>query len=277
MPNDEFQLVSTKRGTKLRKQGTRASAVLPRISCEIDECSISQETAIRRITSAKQDIITSDFYSSILVGFKQGLDLLGNPTVKEIVCYGLGHFAECMLSRFQFGLLIALKEHFNLEAFVYDPIFYQLERELLTTFGFKLIEDNEEGKRLISATTLAFFPHCPKQLTNNFLWSNWGLGLKNCIILGNSFTNIIESLPKRILRDSAKFILNIHAHTEEIGVVNSFKYTDIFNDIAIHVFPENKLRLIAQDLWDLRDEPIYCEDDLELITKSLTSSLQLQE
>lgn len=198
--------------------------------------------------------------------------------MKEIICYGLGHFVDCVGARFQFGLLLSLKDHFSASVSVFDPVFYNTEIEILTDLGCEVITVNEEGKHKTSPdrVTLVYLPHCPKQLTNNFLWTNWGPELKNCIIFSNSFSKIVESQPERILNISAGYILNIIPYTEELSVDNSFRYKDIFNDTAIHIFPQKKLNFVTQGFWNSCDEPKYSADETEFITKKLISALKVE-
>lgn len=223
----------------------------------------------RRILTAKNDILESDFYCSLKATIREGLDILGNPELKEIISYGLGHFSNCMISRYQFALLLCLKDQFNIVTYLYDPLFYSIEKQILEEFDCTLIKQNEEGKRkvLSDVPTLLFFPHCPKQLTNNFLYTNWSpKNLRNCLIIGNSFNKIVETTPTRILSNEAQYILNIAPYVDELYMINTFKYTEIFNDTSLHIFQEDKLRLIDPDFWTNIEEPTYPEEDCEFIT-----------
>ncbi|GJQ69622.1 hypothetical protein Trydic_g6710 [Trypoxylus dichotomus] len=49
-----------------------------------------QDTAIRRINEAKEDILVSDLYTSFLASLRESQAALLNSKVKEIVCLGLG-------------------------------------------------------------------------------------------------------------------------------------------------------------------------------------------
>lgn len=195
---------------------------------------------------------------------------MGKRDIEEIVCYGLGHFADCIISRYQLGLLLFLKQQFCPKVFVYDPIFTPTECELLQTLNCELISENEEGKRKLveGLTTLVFLPHCPKQLTNNFLWSNWGPQIKECILLCNSFSSILEKHPHHTLRSSLTYIIHIFQYTEELHIDNCFKYQDIFNDLSLHIFPDKNISA-ENNLWTLKDTPTYPPEDIEFITKKI--------
>lgn len=231
----------------------------------------------RRIEAAKEEILISDFYISLLEVFKQLLESVQEDRINEIVCYGLGHCSDCMITRYQCGLLLLLKDKFKAKTYVYDPVFYPVDCEILEHFGCEIIKENEEGKRKVLVQTLVYLPHCPKQLLNNFLWANWGISLKNSIIFANSISSLIESNPKRLLSESASYILRVSPYVSEFGVVNCFKYSDIFNDLALHVFPAKKLKLVPVDVWDLKPEPQYSEDETEFIVSKVTSVLRITQ
>jgi hypothetical protein len=133
--------------------------------------------------------------------------------------------------------------------------------------------------------TLFYLPHCPKQLTNNILWANWQpetLGSidpisvdKPCVhglyILGNSFERITSSLPDRILKESAEYILLASKYVFETKVDNCFKFSDIFNDTSLHSFSIDKLPPSSDPIWQFaitKGPPIYEQEDKEFIQKN---------
>lgn len=196
-----------------------------------------------------------------------------NPEIKELYCLGLGHIGERIIPRYQLGLLLCLKDKYNVTIFVHDPIFYEQEKEILKSFGLIILDENKEGKYTskIDTTTVFFLPHCPKQLTNNLLWSNWNLNLKNCIIIANSFNNIVDDIPKHSLIENCGYLLKILPYTVELPIINTFKYFDVFNDTAIHVFPVQKLNLIPEDFWNNCVEPQYTPESVEFITNTFVN------
>lgn len=201
------------------------------------------------------------------------LATLGQNNIKEILCYGLGQFSHCVSARYQLGLLLALKDHLSAQVFVHDPVFSETEIKLIKQLQCNIIEENEEGKRKINNTTLVYLPHCPKQLINNFLWCNWNKNLSNCILISNSFARIIESHSNRFLEQNLKYIFNIFQSILEIEIKNSFKYSDIFNDLSFHIFPEENLNNITELIWTSKPEPFYKSEDLEFITQQLQKTL----
>nr|XP_008197568.1 PREDICTED: SRR1-like protein [Tribolium castaneum] len=171
-----------------------------------------------------------------------------------------------MISRYQLGFLLCLKDLFQIEVKIYDPVFTEADHWLLRQFGCEILTENFEGKYRIrdKHTTIFYMPHCPKQLTNNLIWANWGLNLNSCIIIANSFNSIIENSPKRVLNQN-QYLVKIFPHVLELAVINSFKFFEIFNDTAIHIFPWNKIKLLSGDFWEIGPEPNYDDDDIEFV------------
>lgn len=187
----------------------------------------------------------------------------------EILCFGLGNFSDSKPALHQLAALWVLSKRFNSCVKVYDPLFNCVEIKLLKILDFEVLVDNEEGKRLIekNKTSLLFFPHCPKQLINNFLWTNWNLSLKNCLLIGNSFSSIIEGNSKKILNTSAKYIVKVQKITEEFKFKNDYFLNNVFNDISLHSF--NSVGANALFFTQtLEEEPIYSEE-IELITNKV--------
>lgn len=217
--------------------------------------------------------MTTDLFDSVSALLKEGLSALKNPVISEIICFGLGKIGECTIARYQFALLLCLKELYNVEVYVYDPVFNENDISLLNHFNINILTENLEGKYKTrnQKTTLFYLPHCPKQLTNNLLWANWGLNLSYCIIISNSFNKVIENSLKRTLAENAEYILKITPYVHEFAVINTFKYYEVFNDTSIHVFP--KLNLIPTDFWENCIEPTYLDEDIEFIASSVNNLL----
>ena len=59
--------------------------------------------------------------------------------------------------------------------------------------------ENKEGCYLFPEDlTLFYLPHCPKQLLNNILWTNWEQ-LDQILIFGNSISGIVANLTQNQL------------------------------------------------------------------------------
>lgn len=210
---------------------------------------------------------------------KNILSELDKVSFDEIICFGIGHFGDCLISRYQLAFILAVKSKLNIEQIIFhEPILRRSEVNILHAFNCCTFAKNLEGKLSIKPVglTLIYSPHCPKQLTNNLLWKNWTAErLIRFIYIGNSFSNLINSTPSRFLDTDAYFIVKIQPYTKEQALENHFKFTDIFNDTAIHTFPKEKLEKLDQEFWcENLDEPIYLES-IELITADFIDKLTL--
>lgn len=151
---------------------------------------------------------------------------------------------------------------------MYDPAFRPEEVETLRILGLEVIETNEEGKRVVQRdrTTLVYMPHCSRQLTNNFLYANWGNGLSSCILLANSLSGTVDNCLRRDVLNTAGYMLRIRPYVTEIRLENSFVYEEVFNDLNIHIFTRQDLLKVPADFWSSKEEPRYLTKDVEFIT-----------
>lgn len=149
----------------------------------------------------------------------------------------------------------------------HEPALGAAERAFLAAHCASTVHPtNVEGRHRLAATgkhTLVFLPHCPKQLTNNFLWANWRAAtLRNCTLLCNSFAALCAAQPHRFLAVDAAFIVRLQlGHTVETALPNTFRQRDIFNDTALHRFDA------VPDAFCERDpvRPVYAANASELI------------
>lgn len=220
-----------------------------------------------------EELKISDYFQALYKAVSRNIPL---DSSVDLVCFGLGHIGECTISRYQLALLLCMKDLIKTtNSLIHDPIFYKSECELLQQFNLKVIEDNNEGSYVMSksSSTIVFLPHCPKQLTNNFLWSNWGVNLSNCVLICNSFTSIIDNQLERVLKDTVPYIHRVLPYCEEIVLINNFRFTDIFNDISVHTFPKEKLDEISTEFWIKGEKPKY-NDNEEFITSLMIDKLR---
>ncbi|KAL1114992.1 hypothetical protein AAG570_007815 [Ranatra chinensis] len=204
----------------------------------------------RKVLQAQHFLRDSSWFCTTLELVQNCISELGASALQEIICYGLGNFSECLISRYQLGLLLEIQKYFQSGVLIYDPVFTEQEKEILRGFNCSLINYNEHGRHKVKKISLIYLPHCPKELTDNFLWSNWGLALSNCIIFGNSIANIITSKPRSAVKNKFKYIYHISQIVKEFEVANTFKYQNIFNDTSIHIFPLNRLLSIDCKFWE---------------------------
>ncbi|CAH2084987.1 unnamed protein product [Euphydryas editha] len=268
--SDGFQIISTKKSLKNK------STKVPRkeTNFQKQETKIDIEKSYGRIQTCVEEVNASEYWKDVN---KAVSNIIKDKSIVEIVCFGLGHIGECNISKYQLALLLCLKDKYKPnKVSVHDPIFFIDECEILKKFKLNIIKENTEGSYIISkqGVTLVYLPHCPKQLTNNFLWSNWVENLENCILLCNSFTSIIENQLSRVIKETVPLIYKIYPFTQEVALENSFIYKDIFNDISLHNFPKEKLESLPPDFWNNLDKPKY-ENAEEFITSLMIERLTI--
>ena len=273
--NDGFTVVKYKYPN--RKKLTKRQDPINQFYVTQTETSYSDnqfELIINNIKQCKVELQGSLFYKEVLSTMSHILsENFANSEkftcveFQDFVCYGIGRISECPASRYQFALLLLLWEHFKPsgKCYAYDPVFGNLDREIVENFEMQLIPRNEEAKRKVSQKTLFFVPHGGKPLYNNILWANWGTCLENVIIFGNSFDSYQERLPSRQLELEASYIAQILPLTHEVRVQSHFKYDDIFNDMSLHYFISNELCDQPLSFWEDCMEPRYEDNNMEII------------
>lgn len=63
------------------------------------------------------------------------------------------------------------------------------------------------------------------------------------------------------------FIFQLSPYITEVQLSNTFTHKDVFNDMAIHYFPESHLRAALKAIGQNLEEPVYEGDDAEFISK----------
>ncbi|XP_063848983.1 SRR1-like protein [Scylla paramamosain] len=269
MESEGFQLVKKKKAARPRsKQVIQDVVYSPQHSKS--EC-------LDKIQLARQIIETSEGHSSLkknLDSIEKELNTVLTPhqniKVSGIVCYGLGQLSSSRIARYQGALLLILKDHFQVPAEVYDPIFSAVDVEVLEVFDIKVLNRNEEGKRKVVETTLFFLPHCGKELYNNLLWTNWNPSLlSRCVIVGNSFSTIVQNVPTRTLKEHYMFIYQAQDMFKELPLTSLVDYDDVFNDVNIHIPCHNILNK-SPEFWLENKEPKYENCDVEIVRKKMS-------
>ena len=197
----------------------------------------------------------------------KGLNNAGKERIHDVVCYGLGNFSDSYIARYQLAFLLLVIEEMDISlcnCHIFDPKFNDEEIMILQNLGLNIIQENEVAKRKCSKSTLFYMPHCGKSLYNNLLWANWGINLDDVVIIGNSFTRMVESTPQRILDKTGHYILKIQPYMTEKELPSTEKFEDVFNDTVIHIFNDLNSK-VAEDFWEDNIEPQYDDCDPEII------------
>ena len=247
------------------------------------DCAAGQTlgTVLKYIENCKIELQTSSFYKELMKLIADNLDediitetqdhhANTATSFEDFVCYGIGRLSESPIARYQFALYLLLWQQFKPsgQCLIYDPVFTSFDEQIINHFGLVLLTKNEEAKRQVASRTLFFAPHCGKPLYNNILWANWGPGLKNVVILGNSFRGYHEKMPLHLLNQEAAYIFCVLPIMEEVGFPLTFHHDDVFNDLSIHFFKAKKLQKQDLSFWDNCKEPVYDDDNVEIILKS---------
>ncbi|KAK9512258.1 hypothetical protein O3M35_000726 [Rhynocoris fuscipes] len=219
---------------------------------------------MKKVQKAQSSLNNSEQLHHFLNALKICNKRVNYDAFEEIVCYGIGNFSKSHAALYQLALLLQLKYHLKVPLHIYDPLFNTIEKEILEKLNLIIIDRNEEGKRKIYNNTVFFLPHCPLELFNNLLWINWGLSLSKCVIIGNRHSSVITNTPSSSLIDFY-YVTRITPAVEEIDIPNVFKFNDIFNDFAAHIFPLDKLNKVPADFWNFQEIPVYNKLNLEFI------------
>ncbi|KAM4808064.1 SRR1-like protein [Rhinophrynus dorsalis] len=290
MESGDWQMVKKKKSAKKDQPTIFKVEMSPQLN--LSDSVVDCNKLIQRINVTMENLRVSGFWDSCqtclhrcpyippIASHSRETDLEvtdrrgNNPTMQhfDCVCYGLGHFSSCVISRDQLAFLLLFLEQFKIprcQAYVFDPVFSPMEISLLQKLGLNVVFENEEGKHVVHKPTVFYMLHCGKALYNNLLWRNWSQDtLPNMIIIGNSFKGIEERLLSRILQRDYLYIHQSLQVVEEAVFPNHPQYSDVFNDTSIHWFPIQKLQTLANETWQLLDEPHYQEcEDLEIIRK----------
>jgi hypothetical protein len=280
--SDGFTLVKYRypKQNKFKKKRFGTPKSLSNFSTAQISCSNKQlDLVINNIKTCQTELQDTPFYNELLLSMSKVLSVnvvhSDQITVdfQDFVCYGIGKLSECPTSRYQFALLVLLWEHFKPsgKCFIYDPVFGNIDEEIVKHFGLDIIPRNEEAKRRVSQKTLFFVPHGGKPLYNNILWANWGPNLKNVVIFGNSFASYQERMPLHQLESEASFIAQIIPLTNEIRLRSWCDRDDIFNDMSLHYFLDDQLCKQPSSFWNNCKEPIYEENNMEIVSSTSLS------
>ncbi|XP_041349563.1 2-(3-amino-3-carboxypropyl)histidine synthase subunit 1-like isoform X2 [Gigantopelta aegis] len=269
--DDGFCLVRQKKGKKIPSSTKPSSSSYSSVSDDVD---MNIDELMVRLRQCWAEIKHCEFFKDVCNLLKKTSPTLSQQGCESVchiqfVSYGIGHFSSCIIARYQLCLILAVREQLEIPescCFVYDPVFTAVEKQALEKLNFNIISQNEEGKRPCTSPTLVFMPHCGKALYNNLLFENWEpTQLVNLILIGNSFTSMVDRTPERLLKKTGSYILRIQPHTTESQIPGNFAHDQVFNDLAVHTFNEDKVKNLSNVFWQNHEEPVYEKDDLEII------------
>ncbi|KAI7816575.1 SRR1-domain-containing protein [Gamsiella multidivaricata] len=165
--------------------------------------------------------------------------------IVDIICYGIGSVESSRNSQFQIALALCLKDILRLSGTmsIFDPVMTEYDKQLAEKLGLHVLKANDQANQVLSARTLLYMPHCPKGLYSHVLEANWSRKhLDNMVILGNRFTMYDESPSFRQFAKQAPFILPALTIATVHGLPETkFEDNTVFNDLAFHCFPADKI------------------------------------
>jgi hypothetical protein len=184
-------------------------------------------------------VVTLDQALSPDCGTKTNTNTCRSDTrrIRQIVVYGIGNFSETgktyySASMWQLAFAVCLRTHFTddvnhsdgnvdkeeavIRLVYFDPCSTADEKTFLVErLDFHLLTTNDRGNHPVSAlSTLFFMPHCPAQLYEHVVWSNFwdhrdasssssSSGQQqqepHIILIGNSLRNLAENGKRRLL------------------------------------------------------------------------------
>ncbi|KRX85308.1 39S ribosomal protein L2, mitochondrial [Trichinella sp. T6] len=176
--------------------------------------------------------------SSLIIAMHDKLPRLSVSSA-DVVCYGLGAFYECKDALCQLVLLELLCENamFSGKKWIFDPIFSDVEKNILVSKGWTLIAENERGLRLASVPTLFYMPHCERELYNNVLYANRHSTFLNLVFFGNSFKVMSDSVVEENENlTTFRYLLNASQLAKELPLSNTSSFGEAFYATCIQYF-----------------------------------------
>mmetsp|Transcript_15813 Transcript_15813/g.64604 ORF Transcript_15813/g.64604 Transcript_15813/m.64604 type:complete len:206 (-) Transcript_15813:2320-2937(-) len=171
--------------------------------------------------------------------------------------YGLGSFCNSRESRRQIVFAKALVSHLKIlgDVLVFEPQFHEYDSILAKELAFTASTFSDDALFSASTPTLFFMPHCPRQLYNNVLQSNWkATQLSNVMIIGNKFSNYYLQIRPRQMRS---YLETSEAVMEEKAIDVEYKteWFNAFNDQAVITFEKAASIPIDDPLWSFTADP----------------------
>jgi hypothetical protein len=200
--------------------GSRANLVgNARAAPSGDSSAADDEILDQRLDAAVAELRAAVFAQQ-LIAYVRSVSV-GAPAIDSLLCLGVGHFASSRAARYQFALMLLLRDELRQRAafdssangsahasaafdsyangsahasasgeplplMVYDPVMVEAEVRCVRRRGGSVPAHNDEGRvRIEGRRCLCYLPHCTRQLYANLLAANWGAHqLSRVVVIG---------------------------------------------------------------------------------------------
>lgn len=209
MLEDDWTTVSAKdkkrvmRRSKIRRSHDIPSTSALQSSLLTTGSTYDADVLCKCIDNCMGIIVASDLFANLCSLLKNWMDNTGLVvSVSKLVVYGIGNFSYTKAtyhsaSLWQLALALCLQKKvkafsdFAIKIDFFDPCTTVEERRFLQEqFDIHVMPINDKGHYLADSTDALFFmPHCPAQLYENVVWSNYN-NLQRIVLIGNSLQNL---------------------------------------------------------------------------------------
>ena len=168
-----------------------------------DSSAADDEILDQRLDAAVAELRAAAFAQQLIAYVRS----VGAPAIDSLLCLGVGHFASSRAARYQFALMLLLRDELRLRSavdssangsahasasdeplplMVYDPVMVEAEVRCVRRRGGSVPARNDEGRvRVEGRRCLCHLPHCTRQLYANLLAANWGAHqLSRVVVIG---------------------------------------------------------------------------------------------
>ena len=197
----------------MRRRGRSNHRVVEHSSLGQTSLSLSADVdaLLEALSRCKALLLQTNFFQNLVPVLKdQATEKTTEACLRthQLVCYGIGNFSHTSLSYYsaslwQLACSMCIRDVLSLEfrdvsVVFYDPCSTVFEETFLTAqLHATVLRENEEGNRPAKGVpTLFYMPHCPMNLYENVVWTNWEefCSRTPIVLVGNSLRNHCESL-----------------------------------------------------------------------------------
>ena len=203
--------VMRRSGVRQRQEKSSASAeqqkshgTIMQSSLLMDGLIYSDKVLCKCIDDCMGAIVKSDLFTNLCSSLQDWVDNTAtNTRVGQVVAYGIGNFSNTRAtyhsaSLWQLALALCIQKNvqifnkFVIKFDFFDPCTTDDECKFLQErFDVNVMPTNDQGNYIVddSVDTIFLMPHCPAQLYENVVWSNY-FNLQRFVLIGNSLQNL---------------------------------------------------------------------------------------